>query len=163
MMSRKGDLLKKISLKLKYKRSFIPKLYSPCVKLQNCVWIFTIGDPDDKPSVPHGHAKDVGYRLDVWTGNIYPAGKERKNTIGRLKTKELRKLYADKKFIDFAKKQISWYRLTYPHIKFYVPEWFELKTKQLQLTTKTKEKKIDTFIFIGKSIINQYRIHGETY
>lgn len=111
-------------MKLKSTKPFDHQLYSPREKVQNYIWIFKIGDPDDKPSVPHGHAKDVGYRLDVWTGNIYPAGKERKNSIGKLKKKELRKLYADQGFIDFAKKQIEWYRETYPHINFYVPDWF---------------------------------------
>ena len=43
---------------------------------------FTIGDADDKPSVPHAHAQGTGYRLDAWTGDIYPAGSERKRTIG---------------------------------------------------------------------------------
>ena len=33
-----------------------PQLYSPREKLQDCIWIFTIGDADDKPSVPHAHA-----------------------------------------------------------------------------------------------------------
>ena len=47
-----------------------PQLYSPREKLQDCIWIFTIGDADDKPSVPHAHAQGTGYRLDAWTGEI---------------------------------------------------------------------------------------------
>lgn len=141
-MEKRINLLNRISLKLKNTKSFSHQLYSPREKFQNCVWIFTIGDSDDKPSVPHGHAKDVGYRLDVWNGNIYPAGKERKNIIGRLKKKELHRLHTDQGFIDFAKKQIEWYRETYPHINFYVPEWFVLKNEQPKLIVKSQKNKL---------------------
>ena len=89
--------------------------------------------------------------------------KERKNSIGKLKKKELRKLYADQGFIDFAKKQIEWYRETYPHINFYVPEWFVLKSEQPKLIVKSKEKQSSTFIFIGKAFINQYSSHIVRY
>lgn len=67
-----------------------PQLYSPREKLQDCIWIFTIGDADDKPSVPHAHAQGTGYRLDAWTGDIYPTGSERKRTIGKLSKKSWR-------------------------------------------------------------------------
>lgn len=162
-MKKRVKLWKRISPRFKNTKPFSPQLYSPREKVQNYIWIFKIGDPDDKPSVPHGHAKDVGYRLDVWTGNIYPAGKERKNSIGKLKKKELRKLYADQGVIDFAKKQIEWYRETYPHINFYVPEWFVLKSEQPKLIVKSKEKQSSTFIFIGKAFINQYSSHIVRY
>ena len=72
-----------------------PQLYSPREKLQDCIWIFTIGDADDKPSVPHAHAQGTGYRLDAWTGDIYPAGSERKRTIVKLSKKELARLHSD--------------------------------------------------------------------
>lgn len=55
------------------------KMYTPRVKLCGCTWVFTIGDPDDKPSVPHAHAVDSGYRLDAWSGDIYPAGTDAEN------------------------------------------------------------------------------------
>ena len=70
------------------------KMYTPRVKLCGCTWVFTIGDPDDKPSVPHAHAVDSGYRLDAWTGDIYPAGTERMQKIGKLKEKELHRLHS---------------------------------------------------------------------
>jgi len=82
-----------------------PQLYSPREKLQDCIWIFTIGDADDKPSVPHAHAQGTGYRLDAWTGDIYPAGSERKRTIGKLSKKELARLHSDPGFLKFARKQ----------------------------------------------------------
>lgn len=131
------------------------QLYSPREKLQDCIWIFTIGDADDNPSVPHAHAKDVGYRLDAWTGDIYPAGKERKKTIGKLKKKELHRLHSDPNFLTFAKKQIEWYRSENPHISFYVPEWFELKSGQPRLIVRNQENEIQRFIFWGRAFIKQ--------
>ena len=68
-MIRKSKLFKRVSLRYRDKANHIisPKGYSPREQLQNCIWIFTIGDADDKPSVPHAHATDLGYRLDAWT------------------------------------------------------------------------------------------------
>lgn len=130
-----------------------PQLYSPREKMQDCIWIFKLGDADDKPSVPHAHAQGKGYRLDAWTGDIYPAGTERKRTIGKLKRKELAKLHSDPGFIDFTKKQIQWYRENNPHISFYIPEWFETQMKKARLVASNKESEIDTFIFEGKAYI----------
>lgn len=154
-MIRKSKLFKRVSLRYRDKANHIisPKGYSPREQLQNCIWIFTIGDADDKPSVPHAHAKDVGYRLDAWTGDIYPAGNERKQTIGKLKRKELKKLHSDTDFLTFAKKQIEWYKSANPHISFYVPEWFILKSQQLRLIKLKQANEGNTFIFIGKASI----------
>lgn len=154
VMSRKSKQSKKIFLRDTKKKRISPQLYSLREKLQNYIWIFHIGDVDDKPSVPHAHAKDVGYRLDAWTGDIYPAGNERNKPIGKLKRKELSKLHSDTGFLNFAKKQIEWYSSEFPHINFYVPEWFGLKSKQLQLVTMNKDSEVDIFVFIGRGIIN---------
>lgn len=156
-MDRKGRLLKRVSLRFRNNTQNMhgPQLYSPREKLQACIWDFTIGDADDKPSVPHAHAIDVGYRLDAWTGDIYPAGNEREKTIGKLKKKELRKLHSDPGFLSFAKKQIEWYRSANPHISFYVPEWFELKSRQLLLITINQKNEVDKFVFLGRAFINQ--------
>ena len=64
-MITKGKVFRRISVKARNKMSKQsgPKLYLPREKLQNCIWIFTIGDADDNPSVPHAHAKERGYRL----------------------------------------------------------------------------------------------------
>lgn len=156
-MITKGKVFRRISVKARNKMSKQsgPKLYSPREKLQNCIWIFTIGDADDNPSVPHAHAKERGYRLDAWTGDIYPAGTERDKAIGKLTSRELKKLHSDSKFINFAKKQIEWYRSEYPHISFFVPEWFELKHMQSRLAGIYKEDEIKTFVFLGKAIIQK--------
>ena len=52
--------------------------------------------------MPHAHAQGTGYRLDAWTGDIYPAGSERKRTIGKLSKKELARLHSDPGFLKFA-------------------------------------------------------------
>lgn len=155
-MIRKGRPLKKVCIKIKNRTEKIPRfqLYSPREKLQNCIWKFTIGDADDKPSVPHAHAKEKGYRLDAWTGDVYPPGNERIRTIGKLKSKELSKLHKDPGFIDFAKKQIEWYREENPQISFYVPEWFELKNRQVRLGMMKQPKTVNKFVFIGKVSIH---------
>jgi hypothetical protein len=156
-MVRKGKLFKRVSLRFRNKLQNMhgPRLYSPHEKLYDCIWIFKIGDADDKPSVPHAHAKDVGYRLDAWTGDIYPAGNERKKTIGKLKKKELSKLHSDPGFLVFAKKQIEWYKSANPYISFFVPEWFELKSNQLRLITMNQKNEVDKFVFLGRALINQ--------
>ena len=151
----KRRILKKVSAKMKSRIQKIPRfqLYCPREKLQNCIWEFKIGDADDKPSVPHAHDMENGYRLDAWTGDIYPAGKERVNTIGKLKQKELSKLHKDPKFVEFAQKQIQWYRKDKPYISFYVPEWFELKSMQNRIVTMKQMKPITNFVFIGQANI----------
>ncbi len=143
----------KILLKLGDKQQKRPQLYTPKYKLQKCFWVFTIGDSDDNPSVPHAHAKDTGYRLNAWTGDIYPAGNERKKIIGKLKKKELSTLHSDPDFLDFARKQIIWYQSEYPNIKFYVPDWFQLKTRQPRMIKKEMINEVGDFAFIGSAII----------
>lgn len=145
----------KISLKKKTRKlsGFAPQMFSPREKLQNCIWIFKLGDADDHPSIPHAHAQEVGYRLNVWTGEIYPAGNEREKILGRLTTKELQKLHNDRGFLKFAKRQIEWYRTEHPHIRFFVPEWFELTYMKMCKSDIGKENNMDKYVFIGKAYI----------
>jgi hypothetical protein len=126
--------------------------YTPREQLHNCIWHFTLGDPDDKPSVPHAHAEGLGYRLNAWTGTIYPAGNERNKTIGKLNKKELNKLHSDPKFIEFAKKQIQLYKDQYPHIDFYIPDWFKFNNCQSKLS---KDDEVSDYVFIGTAIIKK--------
>ena len=59
-------------------------------KLGDYIWKLTIGDADNHPSVPHAHAVGAkGEKLDVWTGEIYHKGSERKKTGKKLGTKYL--------------------------------------------------------------------------
>lgn len=156
-MIRKNKIFRRVSTKTRSKhlKWLSPKRYSPRERLQSYIWIFKIGDPDDKPSVPHAHAEEIGYRLNAWTGEIYPAGAERKKRIGKLTGQELNKLHKNPKFIEFAKKQIVWYRSEYPHISFFVPEWFKLKYMQLRSERGAQEDEKKIFVFLGKAIIRK--------
>lgn len=97
---RRGLLLK---FKIRQRRKSGWQLYSPKEKLYNCIWVFKIGDADDNPSVPHAHAQEFRYRLNAWTGEVYPAGTERDKVIGNLSRKELESLHRDPGFLKFAK------------------------------------------------------------
>lgn len=156
-MIRKDKTFRRISAKVRNSilKRFRTQRYSPHEKLQNCIWVFKIGDADDKPSVPHAHAKGTGYRLNAWTGEIYPAGTERKKVIGELTKRELNKLHGDPEFIKFAKKQIEWYRSEYPKISFFVPEWFRLKYIEAHLAGIRQENEKEIYIFLGKAIIRK--------
>lgn len=126
------------------------KMYTPRVKLCGCTWVFTIGDPDDKPSVPHAHAVDSGYRLDAWSGDIYPAGTERMQKIGKLKQKDLRRLHSDPKFLAHAKKQIDWYREKYPanhdRILYYSNPAGYIAEKEAVVDTMFQTQELERFL-----------------
>ncbi len=127
-----------------------PQAYVPKEHFHNCEWIFKVGDADDHPSVPHAHSKDEGYRLNAWTGEIYPAGKEREKYIEKLSSKELSRLNKDPGFRKFAKKQIEWYHDAFPFIDFYVPEWFVNEVmNEKKLAIKKEEDTPDVYIFIS--------------
>lgn len=152
-MNKRRKFRKSNRLRYRIRNKIGPQLYSPRNKLRNCTWVFTIGDVDDNPSVPHAHAQEVGYRLNAWTGDIYPAGNERKKTIGNLTTRELKILHKDTKFLEFARKQIERYRSEYPHISFYVPKWFEEGYMRVCTARICKEDEVEVLIFRGKAII----------
>ena len=101
--------------------------------------------------MPHAHAQGTGYRLDAWTGDIYPAGSERKRTIGKLSKKRAGEITFRPRILKFARKQIQWYRENNPKINFYVPEWFTTLTRRSELATIKQEEVADVFAFVGKS------------
>ena len=155
IMYRKGKSYRKSSLiksRRRQQSQFGPRMYTPREKLQNRIWEFTIGDADDHPSIPHAHARGSGERLNAWTGEIYQAGNDRVKIIGKLKKKELSRLHSDPRFIEFARNQIDWYRNTYPHLTFDVPDRFETKCRSSCLSMKRDENEITDFIFVGKAI-----------
>jgi len=41
------------------------------IKKSGETWIFHKNDPDPSPSQPHGHNKETGEKLDIFTGNCY--------------------------------------------------------------------------------------------
>ena len=54
------------------------------------------------------------------------------------------------KFIDFAVKQINWYRSEYPCISFFVPEWFRLAHMMKQVDLQKYDDVSDIYIFKSK-------------
>lgn len=154
----RGRLLKR---KTTMEKRFSIQLYSPREKYYNCIWKFTLGDADDKPSVPHAHAQEFGYKLNVWTGEIHLAGNDRKRVIGNLPRKELSRLHKDAGFLNFAKKQIQWYQTNFPQITFFIPEWFRIKHMAVRVGGVRKKKEIEEYVFIANIHIgNQRRDNG---
>jgi hypothetical protein len=71
-------------------------------------WVFTIGDVDCAPSVPHGHLlkKTNKTKLNPYTGFVFDGnGKE----SYRLKKAEMITLWNDKDFRSHCHEQIDWY------------------------------------------------------
>lgn len=150
----KGCLLKR---KTTTNRRFSIQLYSPKEKYYNCIWNFILGDADDKPSVPHAHAQEFGYRLNAWTGEIYLVGNDRKRVIGNLPRKELSRLHRDAGFLKFAKKQIQWYQTKFPQITFFIPEWFRINYMTVKARGGRKEEEVEKYVFIAKIHIRNYK------
>ncbi|WP_041852928.1 hypothetical protein [Vibrio antiquarius] len=71
-------------------------------------WMFTIGDADCFPSVPHGHLnnKNGKTKLNPYTG--YIINKDKKE-IDRLTKAEMYVLWSDPKFRNHCREQINWY------------------------------------------------------
>lgn len=148
MKVRKGKTIKKYSLRIES-----PHLYSPRQKIYGCFWKFTLGDPDDIPSVPHAHSLDGKYKLDVWNGKVYNSGNERWKEVGTLKKKELAKLYSDSDFKQFAQKHIEWYRSEYPQIDFYIPDWFKTELSKLKMSVRSNTDETSIFVFGGTVVM----------
>lgn len=73
---------------------------------------FRVGDPDDEPSIPHGHYKDQKYpKLDAYRGGVFDRNKVR---IRKEPPKRMIALWNDQKFRDFALKAIKQYQTSYP-------------------------------------------------
>lgn len=95
------------------------RIYKPPFKIYDLTWEFHKGDVDFFPSVPHGHSGK--YKLDVVNGDVYE--KDKKQPIGKIKEKEFDKLKKDKRFIEFAKEVIKWYKKEYPERNIKTPDW----------------------------------------
>lgn len=83
-------------------------------------WLFTIGDADCFPSVPHGHFKRKTTpwpKLNPYTGVVHSNMKV-EDVSSRLTKREMRILWNDSKFIEECKKQILWYSRFAPDYSF---------------------------------------------
>lgn len=90
-------------------------------------WVFTKSDPDSYPSVPHGHLESQNRpwpKLNPYTGRAF-ARKHMENPRLRLSKPEMRALWCDQKFLDFARSMVMWYMEEFPYHTF--PVWHPLR------------------------------------
>lgn len=83
-------------------------------------WLFTVGDTDCFPSVPHAHYQrktNPWPKLNPYTGVVYSSMKA-EDVSSRLTKKEMKSLWNDSKFIEECRKQIIWYSAFAPHYSF---------------------------------------------
>ncbi|EOW2077712.1 hypothetical protein ACNZ70_002037 [Vibrio mimicus] len=83
-------------------------------------WMFTIGDVDCYPSVPHGHYKSKTRewpKLNPYTGRVF-SDVHKEDTGKRLSKKDMIKLWNDSNFIEHCREQILWYSGFAPSYSF---------------------------------------------
>jgi hypothetical protein len=84
----------------------------PCIELLMMnQWMFTIGDVDCYPSVPHGHFKSKTRewpKLNPYIGRVF-SDVHKEDTNKRLSKKDMIKLWNDPKFIEHCREQVNWY------------------------------------------------------
>jgi len=74
-------------------------------------WMFTVGDRDCFPSVPHGHLqrKTNGWpKLNPYTGRVFSA-MHAEDIAQRLTKAEMKILWNDGDFLEHCRKQVLWY------------------------------------------------------
>lgn len=83
-------------------------------------WLFTKGDRDCYPSVPHGH---LGSKTNEWpklnpySGRVFDQP-HRENPNARLNKNEMKALWNDTRFIEHCRDQIVWYGSFSPSYAF---------------------------------------------
>ncbi|MDH1181163.1 hypothetical protein N5C72_24065 [Achromobacter mucicolens] len=96
-------------------------------------WMFTVGDPDCYPSVPHGHfhRKTNGWpKLNPYTGRVF-ADVHAEDPSHRLTKAEMKSLWNDEDFVEHCRKQVLWYsdfapEYAFPRARFgklHFPKW----------------------------------------
>jgi hypothetical protein len=94
-------------------------------------WVFTKSDPDDYPSVPHGHYESQNRKwpkLNPYTGRVFSA-KDQEDKSKKLKKKQMKIIWSDSKFRSFCREMVVWYLEENPHYNFAVkyplrmPKW----------------------------------------
>ncbi len=96
-------------------------------------WIFTVGDPDCYPSVPHGHLRrktNKWPKLNPYTGRVF-ADVHTEDASCRLTKAEMKVLWNDEDFVEHCRKQVLWYsdfapKYAFPRARFEklrFPKW----------------------------------------
>lgn len=83
-------------------------------------WMFTIGDADCYPSVPHGHYKSKVRewpKLNPYTGRVF-FDIHKEDSSKRLNKNDMITLWNDSRFIEHCRKQVHWYSNFAPGYEF---------------------------------------------
>lgn len=83
-------------------------------------WVFTIGDADCYPSVPHGHLhnKNNPYpKLNPYTGKAFLKSRAEDVSL-RLSRAEMKTLWSDSKFVQHCREQVIYYEQFAPAYGF---------------------------------------------
>lgn len=97
-----------------------PELLQYTTKKLNNKWVFTIGDRDPYPSIPHGHFEyktQKWPKLNPYTGWVF-SKKDGKSSL--LPKTEMKILWNDKEFREYALEQVKWYKSEFKYYKFSV-------------------------------------------
>lgn len=94
---------------------FRKSLYKTPFKLKKMIWYDEIADSDMfTPSCPHLHSIDGKYKLNVYTGELYDIRLKKIIRDKRVNNDELKELWSESKFLQFAMKMRQLYFEKYP-------------------------------------------------
>ena len=96
-------------------------------------WMFTVGDVDCYPSVPHGHFQrktNEWPKLNPYIGRVFSA-MHTEDINARLTRAEMKALWNDERFVEHCRQQVLWYSDFSPRYpfssarrgKFHFPRW----------------------------------------
>ena len=74
-------------------------------------WMFTVGDRDCYPSVPHGHFQrktNKWPKLNPYIGRVF-SGMHTEDIRARLSRTEMKALWSDEDFVEHCRQQVLWY------------------------------------------------------
>lgn len=83
-------------------------------------WMFTVGDADCYPSVPHGHFKrktNEWPKLNPYIGRVFSA-MHTEDISARLTRAEMKALWNDERFVEHCRQQVLWYSDFAPRYAF---------------------------------------------
>lgn len=83
-------------------------------------WVFTQGDVDCYPSVPHGHLYNKTNewpKLNPYNGRVF-SSIHQEDIKKRLDKNAMKILWNDPKFVEHCRKQVFWYSQNFPHYIF---------------------------------------------
>ena len=95
---------------------FSKSAYKTPFKLKKMYWYDELADADMfTPSCPHLHSVDGKYKLNVYDGTLYDIRLKKTIRNKRVNDEELKKLWGDAGFLQFATKMRELYFEKYPH------------------------------------------------